>query len=150
SAWGNNHRVAIVDPGGSPHVGNVEEPEYRESGPNKWLFFNDEKPSGDKDLLHASWDAASQSFHFLGPLSGPDVSTPAVDGNPTMDEAGHFYFVSTRSYLTTGDTIYGADFAAVPGAPPTGALSGVHPVDGLSRKQPKWVTMGVHVTWDGE
>lgn len=146
--WASPRVVSVTLPDGSPYLSDVEEPEVRDFGGARWLLFNDEQPSGDKDLHYARWDDAKQSFVVLGLLPGPGAQTKAVDGNPSLDESGHFFFISTRAYPNPTETIYEATFS-VSGSPATASIAGVHRLDGLSRPDVPWVTQGVQVTWDG-
>jgi hypothetical protein len=144
--WGAPRLVDVRDQNDAPYTDDVEEPEVRDFGGARWLLFNDEPPGGAKDLYVGRWDDAKKAFVVLGKL--PGANTPAVDGNPSLSEDGHFYFVSTRSYPNPTETIHQAIFS-VAGAPPTASIGMVTRLDGLSRTDVPWLTQGVQITWDG-
>jgi hypothetical protein len=137
-----------VNPDGTPYTGDVEEPEVRDYGGARFLFFNNVPANGDKDLFYARWDDAKKAFVVLGLLPGMGVQTPAVDGNPSLDQDGNFYFISTRDYPNPTETIFRAKLA-VSGAPKAASLSAITRLDGLSRTDIPWLSQGVQVTWDG-
>lgn len=147
--WGDAHEIAMSNPDGSPFTGDVQEPEYREYGGHQWLFFNDagDGPAG-KDLFYAVWMEDRGEFVVPGRLEGADVVTSEVDGNPTMDRDGNFYFVSTRD-ITDAISAHRGTFSFTPGSPPSASLSDIAKVQDLSRHQLPWLNMGVHVAWDG-
>lgn len=67
----------------------TEEPYVSRDG--RFLFFNSGEAEGNKDLHYA--EATARGWEYRGAL-GPDVNTrKEVEGNPTMDRAGIFYFV---------------------------------------------------------
>ncbi|MFO0547594.1 MAG: hypothetical protein U0271_04345 [Polyangiaceae bacterium] len=146
--WSNPHLVAVENADSSPYAGSIEEPEVRDFGGSRWLFFNDDPSNGNKDLFYARWDELAGAFIYLGAVPGPNVATPQVDGNPTLDEAGEFFFVSTRTYPNPTESIHQGTFT-ISGDPPTGTLTDLLRLDGLSRTETPWVTQGVQVSWDG-
>jgi hypothetical protein len=146
--WGAPRVVSVVLPDGTPYGDDVEEPEVRDFGGARWLFFNDDPKNGNKDLFYARWDDPQQAFVVLGRLPGTDAQSPAVDGNPSLSSDGGFFFVSTRTFPSPTETIYAGTFA-VSGVPPTGTLTGITRLDGLSRPDSPWASQGVQVTWDG-
>lgn len=147
--WSNPHPVAVIQEDGSVYADDVEEPEVRDFGGTRWLLFNDDPPDGNKDLHYARWDEMKQAFVVLGLMPGTGAQTPAVDDNPTLDRDGHFYFISTRTYPKPTESIHSATFV-VSAAPPFATLNDIQRLDGLSRAETPWATMGVQVSWDGE
>lgn len=146
--WSSPRLVSLQNPDGTDYVGDVEEPEVRDFGGARWLFFNDDPPGGNKDLYYARWDDAKQAFVVLGLLPGMGVQTLAVDGNPSLDQNGHLFFVSARTYPNPTESIHEGTLT-VSGTPPTATLSGIKRLDGLSRPDVPWISQGVQVTWDG-
>lgn len=146
--WSAPRRVSVVNADGTPWDDDVEEPEVRDFGGARWLFFNDDPSSGNKDLFVARWDDGAKAFVVQGRLQGDGAQSPAVDGNPSLDQDGHFFFVSTRTYPKPTETIHEGTLT-VSGSPPVATLSNVQRLDGLSRADTPWATQGVQVSWDG-
>ena len=91
--------------------------------------------------LHVAEALGDGSFRYLGKLEG--ANSGALDGVPTMDRAGNFYFVSPRSFEDTKATIHTGRYAS-------GRLAGVRLVPGsLSRDTTFWFNMDVEVSADG-
>lgn len=80
-------------------------------------------------------------FRCLGEL--PGANSTKRDGVATMDRAGHFHFVSMRDYDRTRLSLFGGTFA-------DGKVSGVHPLQGLSRRRARYINFDVDVASDGE
>ncbi len=104
------------------------------------LFNNSNDPSVDTNLHYAE-RIDGITFEYKGELRG--VNTPALEGVPTMDGYGNFYFVSPRSYGATLSTIYQARFS-------DGDISGVVLVSGISKQKPGIVNFDVEVSPDGQ
>lgn len=105
------------------------------------LFFNDlNAPWVDTDL-HIARRIDATHFRYLGPL--PGANSAKLDGVATMDRAGRFYFVSMRDYDRTRISLFGGVFA-------DGKVSGVHPLDGLSRLRARYVDFDLDIAPDGE
>lgn len=69
------------------------------------LFWND-KPAEDSNMdLHYAVRQPNGHYEYVGPLSGA-ASPGALDGVPSLDEAGNFYFISTRTFSTNSQTIF--------------------------------------------
>jgi hypothetical protein len=91
NAFGSPEPVAVLDlpigAGGTPL--STEEPYVSRDG--RFLFFNSGEAEGNKDLHYA--EATPRGWEYRGAL-GPDINTrKEVEGNPTVDRAGTFYFV---------------------------------------------------------
>ena len=149
TGWSSPRQVAVVQPDGTAYAENVEEPEVRDFGGARWLFFNDDPSNGNKDLRYARWDEARQAFVVLGLLPGAGLQTPTVDGNPALDQDGGFFFISTRTYPNPSETIHAATLT-VTGSPPVATVSGIRRLDGLTRSGAPWASQGVQVTWDSQ
>src|SRR5499426_1227195 len=106
----------------------------------RYLFFNNSNdPSANTNLRYAE-RIDDLTFEYKGEVAG--VNTQALEGVPTMDKNGAFYFVSTRSYKETLSTIYQGRFS-------NGAVTGVKIVEGVSKKAPGSVNFDVEVSADG-
>jgi Tol biopolymer transport system component len=120
------------------YTGHAMEPFVSRDG--RYLFFNNlNDPSVNTDIHYAE-RIDDLNFGYRGPLQG--VNTPALEGVPTMDRDGTFYFVSTRSYEQTLSTVYRGRFADA-------RLSGVELVPQLSIRRPGNVNFDVEVSPDG-
>ena len=134
TAFGNPERITIR--GYSDHA---MEPFITRDG--HYLFFNNSNdPSVNTNLRYAE-RMDDLTFEYKGEVAG--VNTQALEGVPTMDKNGAFYFVSTRSYKETLSTIYQGRFSG-------GAVTGVKIVDGVSEKTPGRVNFDVEVSADGQ
>lgn len=119
--------------------GDAMEPFLSRDG--RYLFFNDlNAPWVDTDLRLAERIDATH-FRYLGRLAG--ANSTKLDGVATMDRAGRFYFVSMRDYDRTRISLFGGTFA-------DGKVSGVHPLQGLSRRRARYIDFDLDVSPDGE
>ena len=119
--------------------GDAMEPFLSRDG--RYLFFNS-SGGGDsgKDIFYAE-RLDDITFRFRGPVRG--VNSDAVDGVPTMDRAGNFYFVSTRAYRPGHfATIYGGRFH-------DGEVSDVRAFPELARGVFGWLNMDIEISADG-
>ena len=106
----------------------------------RYLFFNNSNdPSVNTNLRYAE-RIDDLTFEYKGEVAG--VNTKALEGVPTMDKNGVFYFVSTRGYKETLSTIYQGRFSG-------GSVTGVKIVDGVSEKALGRVNFDVEVSADG-
>lgn len=122
----------------SGYTGDAMEPFISRDG--RYLFFNNRNdPATDTELYYAS-RIDDRSFTFLGPV--PGANSPQLDGVPSLDGNGNFYFVSTRSYTTTLSTLYAARFAVT-------GVTGVALVDGVSRLRGGAVNFDAEISPDG-
>ncbi len=133
NAFQDPQRVTIAG-----YEGDAMEPFISRDG--KYLFFNNlNEPSVNTNLY---WAERIDDLHFKyrGELQG--VNTPALEGVPSMDRNGNFYFVSNRSYDQTASTLYRAKFA-------NGVLAGVELVPGVSLAKPGIVNFDAEISADG-
>lgn len=122
----------------SGYTGDAMEPFISRDG--RFLFFNNRNdPATDTELYYAS-RIDDRTFTFLGPV--PGANSAQLDGVPSLDTLGNFYFVSTRSYDTTFSTLYTARFA------PTG-VTGVALVGGVSLLRGGSVNFDAEISPDG-
>ena len=106
----------------------------------KYLFFNNLNEPSVNTNLHWAERVDDLHFKYRGEIQG--VNTPALEGVPSMDRQGNFYFVSNRSYEQTTSTLYRAKFA-------DGSLSGVEVVPGVSLAKPGIVNFDAEISADG-
>src|SRR5262245_51215254 len=92
AAFGNPERITIR--GNSDHA---MEPFIARDG--RYLFFNNSNDPSVNTNLHYAERINDLTFEYKGEVAG--VNTRALEGVPTMDKNGDFYFVSTRSYKET-------------------------------------------------
>ncbi len=108
----------------------------------QWLFFNNRNRPSDQTDLHVSKRIDDLQFKYLGPLT--TANSEKLDGVPTLSQDGSFYFVSTRAYDTTVNTLWQGTFA-------DGAVTDVRAVRGnTQRRIPRWFNMDVEISADGE
>lgn len=119
--------------------GDVMEPFISRDGGT--LFFNDAGGITEKDIFYANF-VDSTTFAFQGPIS--EINTPAVDGVPTMDDAGQFYYVSTANYNppTSYDTLYSGSWTG-------NSVTGINAVANLATPTPGFVNFDIEVSADG-
>ena len=103
------------------------------------LFNNSNAPTVDTNLQYAERQD-DLTFVYRGELAGANSS--ALDGVPSADVDGNFYFVSTRSYPATFSTLYRGIFS-------DGVVTGVELVPGVSRQQPGIVNFDAEISYDG-
>jgi len=118
--------------------GDTMEPFLSRDG--RYLFFNNRNDPSINTDLHLAERVDSLTFEYLRPFA--QVNTAALEGVPTMDRSGTFYFVSTRSYDETRSTLYQGRFA-------DGTISDVRLVPGVSREEAGIVNFDVEVSPDG-
>lgn len=104
------------------------------------LFFNNSNHPSENTNIHYAIRVNDVTFEYQGELGG--VNTEYLDGVPTMDSEGNFYFVSTRSYFDTYETIFSGSYA-------DGAVTNVQLVQGVSKNQIGWLNFDVEVSSDG-
>jgi hypothetical protein len=103
------------------------------------LFNNSNDPSVDTNL-HFAERVDDLTFQYRGPIGG--VNTTSLDAVASEDDAGTFYFISTRSYSTTQSTIYRGAFV-------DGNVSGVALVGGVPALGTGHVIFDAVVSADG-
>lgn len=133
--FGDEKRVEIIG-----YDGDAMEPYI--SRDNKYLFFNNNKGPRNKELYWAQ-RVGDLKYQFKGEVVG--VNSEFVDGNPTMDESGNFYFITTRD-LERGDfgSVYVGKFS-------DGKVDNLRKVSGTVNENRKmWLNMGIEVTAKGD
>src|SRR5262245_51066407 len=134
TAFSNPERITIR--GYSDHA---MEPFITRDG--RYLFFNNSNDPSVNTNLHYAERINDLTFEYKGEVTG--VNTQSLEGVPTMDKDGAFYFVSTRSYKDTLSTIYQGRFS-------NGAVTGVKIAEGVSKKTLGSVNFDVEVSADGQ
>lgn len=71
----------------------------------RYLFFNNRNDPADQTDLHVARRINDLRFTYLGRVEG--ANSAALDGVASADRQGRFYFISTRDYDATGNTLWG-------------------------------------------
>ena len=106
----------------------------------RYLLFNNRNDPAINTNLHYAKHVDDLHFDYQGEIKG--VNTAALEGVPSVDNAGDLYFVSTRSYEHTSSTLYRGRFI-------DGSVSGVELVPGVSKQQPGIVNFDAEISGDG-
>ena len=120
------------------YSGNAMEPFISRDG--TILFFNNLNAAPENTNIHWAKKVNDSVFDYQGEVTG--VNTTELEGVPTLDQSGNFYFVSTRSYFTTLSSLYYAKFS-------NGNATNVKLVNGVSKLQGGWINFDVEVSQDG-
>src|SRR5262249_6289471 len=131
--WGLPQRVTIRG-----YDGHAMEPFLSRDG--RWLLFNNRNQKPDNTNLHWAERIDDVTFDYRGDIAG--ANTESLEGVATLDQRGLLYFVSPRSYDQTLCTLYQAAWH-------DGAVADVRLVEGISRKEKRWVQFDVEVAADG-
>jgi Tol biopolymer transport system component len=118
--------------------GDAMEPFVSRDG--KYLFFNNLNESKVNTNLYWAERVDELHFKYRGEIGG--VNTAALEGVPSMDRAGNFYFVSNRSYDQTASTLYRGRFS-------NGGIAGIDLVPGVSLAKPGIVNFDAEISADG-
>ncbi len=132
--WSHDQVVTI-----NGYSGDAMEPFISRDG--KYLFFNDDKIADkEKDMFWAK-RVDDFTFEFIGPVE--NVNSDAVDGVPSMDENGRFFFMSAKNYgLFDQTTVFNGVFK-------DGAVTNIIPQPDLSLRKAGWLNMDIEVSADG-
>lgn len=106
----------------------------------RYLFFNNSNAPSVDTNLHYAERIDDLTFQYRAEIGG--VNTTTLDAVASEDDAGRFYFISTRSYATTQSTIYRGAFS-------DGTVSGVELVAGVPALATGHVIFDAVVTADG-
>lgn len=114
------------------------------SSDGRWLFFNNRNdPASETDIYYAERTGVD-AFRFVGPVLGVNESPPVLDAVPSIDDAGNFYFISTRSYSSTLRTLHVGHFR-------DGRVDAPHLVAGdFPRLEAGWLVMDAEVGRRGD
>jgi len=110
------------------------------------LFFNNRNEPAEQTDIHFATRVDDLTFTYAGRLAGA-YEEETLDGVPTMDRDGNFYFVSLRSYGTrvqgeTFSTIYTGRFDGT-------RVQGTELVTNISRDRAFWVNFDAEISADG-
>ncbi len=108
----------------------------------RYMFFNSQHDAAtNKDIYYAE-RIDDYTFQFRGEVA--NINTKAVDGVPTMDRDGNFFYVSIHAY-GPGNlvTVYRGQFV-------DGAIENIRPIPELSLGKPGWVNMDIEISADGQ
>lgn len=123
------------------HPGSAMEPHISRDGST--LFFNNSNAPGQFTDLYYARRVRDGIFLSFGRVRGVNAPPPALDAVASMDLHGRFYFVSTRNYETTLNSLFAGQYL-------NGAVSGIQPVAGnVSRNTAGWLTMDAEISPDG-
>lgn len=133
--WGGDRAVTIRG-----YEGDAMEPFISRDG--AYLFFNDDKIGAkEKDMFWAT-RIDDTTFDFQGEIK--NVNSKAVDGVPSMDEDGRFYFMSAKDYgLFNKNTVFSGRFA-------DGAVTDISPLPQLALGKLGWLNMDMEISADGQ
>lgn len=133
-SWKNDTVVVIKD-----YDGDTMEPFISRDG--QYLFFNNDATGPrDKDIFYAK-RLDDYTFQFLGEIAA--ANTSYVDGVPTLDKDGQFYFISAKDYgVFNKNTVFSAKFK-------NGYITDIHPHSELSLGKSGWLNMDVEISNDG-
>lgn len=111
----------------------------------RYLFFNDFTESNPHKDIHWAIRLNARIFQYRGRVK--NVNSNQVDGVPSMDIHGNFYFISTKKYnwFSGFNTVYSGKFD-----PKTGAVNNIKPHPELSLGKAGWVNMDVEISADGQ
>jgi len=132
--FGNQQRVSIVG-----YEGHAMEPFLSRDG--NILFFNNRNEPTEQTDIHMARRVDDLTFTYVGPLDGAAMAG-TLDGVPSLDRDGNFYFVSLRSYGDGFSTIYHGSFDGT-------RIVDVRLLDGVSRDEAFWVNFDSEITGDG-
>ncbi|MGB0498303.1 MAG: hypothetical protein ACPGID_08180 [Rubricella sp.] len=122
------------------YSGHAMEPFLSRDG--RWLFFNTRNQPQDQTDLHLAERIDDTLYRYLGPLDG--ANSDALDGVPSMDASGTFFFVSPRAYDTSRNTLWQGRFAA-------GEVTDIRELEGdFSRREPIWLNIDAEISADGQ
>jgi len=124
----------------SGYNSDVMEPFITRDG--KYMFFNDfQSKAHKKDMFYAS-RVDDYHFKYMGPIQ--NINTGEVEGVPSMDDAGNFYYISTEQYkMKNLVTAYVGRFV-------NGEIVNIRPLPELSKGVPGWLNMDLEISADGQ
>ncbi|MDB4968795.1 MAG: hypothetical protein JWN44_4484 [Myxococcales bacterium] len=108
----------------------------------RFLFFNSSNDPGVDTNLHYAERVDDLTFDYRGPIDA--ANSNALDAVASEDNAGNFYFISTRAYAATRVTLYRGAWSG-----DSGTLGGVLPVAGLPSSAAGHVIFDDAVSADG-
>jgi WD40 repeat protein len=108
----------------------------------QYLFFNSmTRGKRSKDIFYAT-KVDDYTFQFKGEVK--NINTSAVEGVPTMDMNGNFFFLSTYAYKPNSlVSVYQGRFK-------DGAVIDIRPLSELSLNKSGWLNMDSEISADGQ
>jgi hypothetical protein len=82
--------------------GHIMEPFLTRDG--ALLFFNNRNDPKDQTDLHVARRNNDLTFRYIGPATG--ANSAGLDGVASIDRDGNFYFISSRDYDSSGNTLW--------------------------------------------
>lgn len=119
--------------------GDVMEPFVTRDG--RYLLFNNRNDAQTNTDLHIAWISGPVSIQYLGSVRGANGA--ALDAVASVDQRNLLYFVSTRDYFQTLDSVYRADLIK------TWAYQ-VDAVPGVSLQRPGALIFDAEISADGQ
>lgn len=135
----NPRKVNIVG-----YTGSAMEPFITRDG--EFIFYNSEgtrdTPKTNKDIYYAK-RIDDTNFKFMGEIKG--INSDKVDGVPTMDNDGNFYYISNIHYGKSNGfaSVYSGKFK-------NGRVSNIKSHPELSLKIPRWLNMDIEISANGQ
>ncbi len=105
------------------------------------LFFNNRNEPAEQTDIHFATRVDDLTFEYQGRLRGAFVEG-TLDGVPTMDRDGNFYFVSLRALGEGWVSLFHGRFDGT-------EVRGTSVLPGISRHQTFWVNFDVEVSANG-
>ncbi|MEM7741519.1 MAG: hypothetical protein AAF225_12055 [Pseudomonadota bacterium] len=107
----------------------------------KWMFFNNRNRPGDQTDLHVASRINATRFLYRGPLEA--ANSLELDGVPSVDIHGNFYFISPRSYDESKNTLWTGRLTQE-------GLGEVRPLMGnIPRREALWFNIDAEISADG-
>jgi len=106
------------------------------------LYFNNRNEPKDKTDLHLARRISDTKFRYLGPVTG--ANSAGLDGVASLDQAGNFYFISSRDYDATGNTLWSAHSS------PTGVTGALPITTNFTPKKLLRLNIDMEVSANGE
>jgi len=125
------------------YEGDAAEPFVSKDG--KYLFFNDYRFKGENRDLHWAIRKTNKVFEYKGRLK--NVNTGKIDGVPSLDSKGRFYYISTNKYYAKNNfqSVYSGKFN-----PKKGSVENIKPHPELSLNKPGWINMDIEIGKEGQ
>lgn len=121
------------------YSGHAMEPFLTRDG--KYLVFNNRNDPKDQTDLHIAQRVSDLRFRYIGLVEG--ANSGALDGAPSVSSDGRFYFISTRDYERTGNTLWS-------GMPKGARVEGVLPlVTNFTPKRLLRLNIDMEISADG-
>ena len=122
------------------YSGDAMEPFVTRDG--RWLLFNNRNGPRDQTDLFVARREVDGGYRYVGALSGANSS--ALDGVASVDRRGNFFFVSTRDFDRSGNTLWTGRLA-------DGAATDIRPLaSDFTPKRLLRLNIDLEISADGE